>query len=160
MASSISATQKNILGVYALLAAGSVMMLIPHPTIPFAGLACLLVGFASAYIYRWRHKDDDLMQTQMTYAIRTMWWSSLILLIGIILFCLVLYNNADLSMVYDILGEAERGIVPTDADIRMMQASFVRTNVKLISITAAICLLPYPLYLIGRFGMGVKRTLK
>ena len=160
MSTSLSSIQKNILGVYALIACGSVMMVIPHPTIPMAGIACSLVGFLSAYIYRWRNKADDIMQFHMTYIIRTIWWSSLIMLIGLILFCLVLFNNGDLSMIYSVMADAEKGILPTDATTRQMQAEFVRTNIQLISVTAAVCLLPYPLYLIVRMFNGVRLILK
>lgn len=160
MSSSLTAVQKNIMGVYALIACGSVMMLVPHPTIPFAGLACSLVGFLSAYMYRWRNKSDDMMQFHMTYIIRTVWWSSLILLVGLFLFATVLFNNGDLSMVYNVMGDAEKGVLPTDADMRAMQLDFVRTNMTLISITAAVCLLPYPLYLIVRMFNGVRKVLK
>jgi uncharacterized membrane protein len=160
MASSLSQIQKTILAVYALIAAGSIMMLVPHATVPFAGLACSMVGFLSAYVYRWKNKTDGILQFHMTYIIRTVWWASLILITGLFLFCVVLFNNGDLSMIYNVMSDAEKGLVPTDADMRVMQAEFVRTNVTLITITAAVCLLPYPLYLIIRMFNGVRKVLK
>jgi len=154
---SLNETQKNIVAVYALIGAGSLMMTIPYSLLPFAGLACSMVGFVSAYVYRWKHKDNQKMQEHMTYIIRTVWWSSLILLIGTAIFASILVSNGDLSMINDLMANAENGMIPSDGDIRAMQAMFVHENMRLITIGAVVGLLPYPLYLIYRMVKGVRR---
>lgn len=153
----MSDIQKNILAVYALIAVGSVMMMVPFSLFPFAGMACSFVGFASAYVYRWKHKDDALMSEHMTYIIRTVWWSSLILLVGMLIFCSIIMTNGDLSMIYNLMDSTQNGILPTDADVRAMQIAFVNTNMDYITLGAIIGLLPYPLCLAYRMVRGVRK---
>lgn len=154
----LTETQKTALNVYAMVAAGSVLMLIPVSIVPFAGLACLMVGFIAAYVYRARNREDGLMVSHMGYVIRTVWWSSLILLAGLVVFTSVLMANGDTSMITDLMKQAEKGIIPTEADVRAMQALFVQTNADLIIMTAAVTLLPYPLYLAFRMVSGVRKA--
>lgn len=160
MNNSLDALRKKILSVYAMVAAGSIMMLIPVSLIPLAGFSCAMVGFITAYLYRWRAGDNSLMSEHMTFVIRTVWWASLILLVGMGLFASVLMSNGDLSMIHDLVAQAERGLVPTESDIQMMQAAFVQANKRLIAVAAIICLLPYPLYLVVRMVNGVRRVCK
>lgn len=150
-------TQKTTLAVYALIVVGSILMLIPSAMIVVAGLCCLTVGLLSAYIYRWR-TNDVVMKDSMTYCIRTVWWSNLIILIGLAVFSSILWSNGDWSMIDELMMQADKGIIPTEVEVRAMQYQFLQNNAKLISI-AAIALVPYPLYLIIRMIKGVRRTL-
>lgn len=151
--------KKTILGVYALVLVGSLLMLAPIGVLPFAGMACLITGMISAYIYRWR-SQEDFMQNQMTFIIRTIWWASLILFIGILLFCSIIVANGDLSMITALTDQAENGIIPNDDDVRLMQHQFLVANKDIIIMAGAIGLLPYPLYLIYRTVNGVRYVLK
>lgn len=151
--------QKTSLTVYAMTLVGSLLMMVPTGIIPFAGMACLVVGLGSAYIYRWR-SNDPVMTQNMTYMIRTVWWATLILFIGITFFCSIIVTNGDLSMIHALTEQAERGLVPTDSDIRIMQHHFLNTNKKIIQISALISLLPYPLYLIVRTVKGARAITK
>lgn len=151
--------QKTCLTVYALTLVGSLLMMIPMGVLPFAGLACVIVGLGSAYIYRWRSSHGEMMHEHMAYIIRTIWWATLILFVGIGLFCSIIIANGDLSMVYDLMEQTEKGLIPTDADIRAMQYKFLDANSKIIGIAAFFGLLPYPLYLIYRLIRGVRRVI-
>ena len=150
---------KTLISLYALVGAGSIMMIIPISLVPFAGLACAIVGFISAYIYRWKYKTDDLYQFHCTYIIRTIWWSSFILTIGIIVFGSIIFLNGDMAPINSMMASAERGVVPTEYDIYKMQIDFVQLNKGIIMIAALIALLPYPAYLIYRTFKGVKKLL-
>lgn len=155
----MSDIQKTILTVYALIFAGSLLMMVPVGVIPFAGMSCLIVGLISAYIYRNR-ADDDLMNGHMSYVIRTIWWSSLVLLVGVLLFCSIVGANGDLSMIHDLMEQAEIGLIPTETDVRLMQHQFLNANTKIIGLAALFGLLPYPLYLIYRLVGGIRKAIK
>jgi uncharacterized membrane protein len=152
--------QKNIISIYALVTVGAILMLAPYALLPFAGFACMTVGFVSAYIYKWRRSDNAVMVNHMKYIIRTTWWATLILFIGVILFASIIISNGDLSSINALMDSAERGVVPTESDILAMQMQFVQSNLKLISISAIITLAPYPLYLIYRMVRGVQTLLR
>lgn len=156
----MSDTQKTALNVYAMVAAGMVLMLIPVSLVPFAGLACMTVGFIAAYLYRARNKDNLFLHSHMRYIIRTVWWASLILIIGLIIFSSILVLNGDISMITDMRDQAERGVIPTESDIRVMQANFVHTNADLILIAAFLALLPYPLYIAWRMVKGIRSAVQ
>lgn len=156
MTNQYSNNTKTLLGVHALVGAGSLMMLIPYMMLPYAGVSCAFVGLMAAYFYRWRNKGDDMMVYNTSYIIRTVWISSLILTVGIILFACIIFFNGDMSVVNTMMANAEKGIVPTEYDIYAMQHIFVQTNRALIITTALITLSPYPLYLIYRTLKGVK----
>ena len=151
---------KEIISLYALVTVGSILMVIPYGVLPFAGIACAFVGFIAAYFYKWRRKQDEKFVYHMRFIIRTGWWSSLILTIGVIVFGSIIYSNGDLSSIMNVMSAAERGIIPTENDIKLMQLQFVKDNLNLILMAAAIGLLPYPVYLIARMLQGVRQIIK
>ena len=148
--------KNTIASLYALIGAGAIMMVIPYIMLPLAGFSCTLVGVITAYIYRFKNRGDDIMQFHMRYLIRTFWWSSLILTVGIILFGCVVFFNGDMSAINNLMASAERGIIPTESDVAAMQIRFIKANQFLILISAAVCLLPYPIYLFYRIFKGVR----
>lgn len=156
----ITESQKTALNIYAMVTAGTVLMLIPYSLIPFAGFACLLVGFISAYVYRSRNKDNIFLRSHMTHIIRTIWWSTLLLMVGLSLFTSIILSNGDLSMIYDLVAQAERGIIPNDEDIGMMVSSFVHRNTSLILTASMIGLLPYPAFLAWRMINGIRLSVR
>ena len=147
---------KKILNLYGLIVAGAILTMIPVSVVPYAGLACLTVGFIAAYFYRYGNRNDAFMVAQTTYVIRTMWWSTLILFIGIAMFACIIVFNGDLSGIHALMERTEKGLLITETEIQAMQARFVQANLKLISIAALLCLLPYPVYIIARAIQGVK----
>lgn len=153
-------THKTIFNLYALIAAGGILMMLPFALLPYAGMACLTVGFIAAYIYRWKNRGDEFMRFHTTYAIRTMWWSLLILLIGVFFFGCILFFNGDLTPIHQMMADAEKGMIANEADIRSMQYNFVRDNMSLIIIAGAITLLPYPIYIVVRCIKGAQMVKK
>lgn len=157
----LSSSQKNILSLYAMIGAGSLMMLIPYSMIPYAGFACTFVAFFAAYFYRWRYKHrDEMMVFHMNYLIKSVWIANLILLVGVIVFGSIIFSNGDLSAIHAMMASAEKGVIPNEGDILAMQLSFLYANKGLILMAATVGLLPYPLYLIIRIFNGVKILIK
>lgn len=155
--SALNKDQKEIMSLYALVMVGALMMLIPYSLIPFAGVACMSVGLIATYFYKWRYKSNDVMQFHMSYIIRTVWWSTLILTIGVGLFCSILWSNGDWSIIYSMQDSMARGVIPTEADMQRSIWNFVQNNSALIQWTALLSLPPYPVYLIYRAVSGVKK---
>ncbi len=149
--------QKEIVSLYALVMVGALMMLVPYSLIPFAGVACMSVGLIATYFYKWKYKSNDVMQFHMSYIIRTVWWSTLILMIGVGLFCSVLWANGDWSVINGMMNSVERGVVLSESDAQRFIFTFVETNASLIQWTALASLPPYPVYLIYRAISGVKK---
>jgi uncharacterized membrane protein len=148
--------QKTILSLYALIAAGATLCMIPVSLLPFAGMACLLVGHIAAYIYKWRYSENDFMVENLRYIIRTLWWSFVILMVGIFMFGCLIFLNGDLSALNNLRIQTDKGIIPSQQDIQMMQGQFVQDNRGLILMSAFFCLMPYPLYIAGRILQKVK----
>lgn len=160
MAATEQDIKKTLLTLYALVGAGSIMMLIPYMLLPYAGIACAFVGLMSAYFYRWKQKNNMMMAFHTTYIIRTVWVSSLILTIGVILFGCIIFYNGDMSVINMMMANVENGVVPSEADIASMQHIFVQTNKGLIITTALFVLTPYPLYLVYRTIKGLRTLTK
>jgi uncharacterized membrane protein len=157
--SDLSKQDKEIISLYALVTVGSILMVIPYSILPFAGLACAFVGFAAAYFYKWFKRGGDAMQFHARYIIKTGWWSTLILFIGILIFGSIIYFNGDLSSIFALVDGAGRGVVPNENEIRLMQLQFIRDNLSLIGL-GAIVLIPYPAFLIYRMIRGVRKLIK
>ena len=160
MKTNYSDDQKTLISLYALVGAGSIMMMIPFSLLPYAGLACAFVGLIAAYIYRFKNKTNLMMAYHCTYIIRTLWWSSLILIAGIVIFGSIIFLNGDMSSIHQLMLGAERGVVPSETDVLIMQYNFIQANKGLIYIAGIIGLLPYPAYLIYRTIKGVRQLVK
>ena len=139
---------------------GSIMMVVPYSVIPFVGFVSVFVAFMACYFYRWRHKHDEEMVFHTKYLVRTSWWSSLILVLGIIIFGSIIFTNGDLTALNNLIKSSQAGVIPTENDIALMQINFVNANKKIIICAAIISLLPYPLYLFYRMVKGVKILIK
>lgn len=148
--------QREILSLYAFMGAGSLMMVIPFFVIPFVGLTCAFVAFMACYFYRWRQKNNEDMVFHTSYLIRTSWWSSLILVVGIIVFGSIIFGNGDMGSLNSLINSTQAGVIPTEEDILRMQIDLVEANKSLILIAGAVSLLPYPLFIIYRVVKGVK----
>lgn len=147
---------KNLTSLYAMIGAGSIMMVIPYSFIPFAGIACAFVAWIACYMYRWRNRGNELYQFHTTYLIRTIWWSSLILMLGVIVFGSIIFGNGDMSAINAMMESAQRGVIADQADILRMQIEFVRANSEIIIGAGIFCLLPYPLFLMYRIVRGIR----
>ncbi len=152
--------QKEIMSLYALVMVGALMMLVPYSLIPFAGVACMSVGLIATYFYKWKYKSNEVMQFHMSYIIRTVWWSTLILTIGVGLFSSILWSNGDWSIIYNMQDSVARGVIPTEADVQRSIWNFVQDNSTLIQWTSLVSLPPYPIYLIYRAIAGVKKLIQ
>lgn len=155
-----SHTEKTVLHLYAMIAAGTVLSMMPLSFLPYAGLACMLVGFMAAYVYRFKDRDNEVMSRHMRYITATMWWSVPVLFVGIALFGCIVYFNGDLGAIHALMADTEKGIVPTEDDVRAMEIAFIGANQSLIMIAAAITLLPYPLFILWRIFRGVRMVKK
>ena len=142
-----NASEKKILTLYALITAGTILSMLPFLLLPYAGLASISVGFLAAYIYRFKNRDNEFMVFHTTYLIRVLWWSSLILIVGIAMFACIIVFNGDLSSIDYLMMQAQQGLPPTEVEVLEMQRNFVSANRTLITIAAAFCLLPYPLFI-------------
>ena len=153
-------TQKKLLNIYALLWVGVVLMAVPYDILVVIGLSCFLVGFVSCYIYRWRNRRDEMFRHYTTSAIRTVWWSQLIFIAGIILFGSIIFLNGDLSMINAMYETANKGILMTESDLIEMQAKFIHQNWQIIRVAFLIAFLPFYGFLFYRFGRDVRRIVR
>lgn len=160
MSKSLSQDQKTIISLYAMVFVGAMLMLLPMPLVAYAGISSMVIGLLSAYIYRFKKKDDDIMSYHMNDIIGAVWKSTLILLIGVILFGCIVYFNGDLGPIHSVMESADKGVIPTEQDVYEMQYKFIQTNYGLITSTAIVVFLPYPLYLLYRMIKGVRKVVQ
>ncbi len=151
---------RTIINLYVMLSVSGILMCLPYPMLLISGLALFTVVFFSTYFYRFLWRKDNDFKNHIRGVSRVIWQSGLILLIGIITFGCIVYFNGDTSPINTLMDRAHRGILATQADIAAMQLAFVQLNKTLIVITALICLAPYPIFIIVKSFLNVRRLIK
>jgi hypothetical protein len=143
-----------------MLVASVVLMMIPHPIIVISGISLFLVVFIATYIYRFQNRGNEIIKNYYKGVTKVIWQSSLILLVGVLLFGCIVYFNGDLSPVDRLMAHAQKGVIANPADIAAMQIAFINLNKELILLAAFICLLPYPAFVIVKSFLNVKNLMK
>ena len=151
---------KKILNVYAMIAVAAIMMCIPYPMIMLAGVSLTGIVWIFCYIYKYQSKAQTISRHHYGYMIKTMWLSMAVALVSVFIFGSVVYFNGDLSPIQALMQQAERGVIPNETDIAVMNVSFIQLNKDLIIWTALATLPIYPLFILFRVLRGARRLIK
>jgi hypothetical protein len=143
-----------------MLSVAAILMCLPYPMLMISGLALFTTVFLSCYFYRWQWRNDAVMKPHIKNVCRLIWQSTFLLFIGIILFGCIVYFNGDTSPIHTLAERAQRGVIASEADIAAMQIAFIELNKSLIVITAIMCLLPYPLFILIKSFLNVRGFVK
>lgn len=154
---SVSNFNKNI-SLYVLLLIGIVAGCIPST--PMQGLSVVvdLIALVSAYLFRSKAQEDDLIWHHSTFVIRTIWIWSLFLVIGVIGSSLFIQMNADMSAITDLINSVNSGTIPTESDVDLTMQKFMETNHDMMLRTTIIWLAPAQVYAVWRVYKGLSRA--
>jgi len=156
----MTSEQKQIINLYALLASSAVMMCLIHPMIIMAGIALFIVLLVGVYYYRFRFRDNSMLQHHTRAISRTIWLSFPISLLGIFLYGCIIYFNGDMSPIDRLMEQAQKGVVANQDDIATMQWTLVRLNIDLIEAAFPVAIFPTPTFIVIRSILGVHHVIK
>ncbi len=152
--------RKNIMHIYAALAAALTMQVIPSIEIQLFG-ACLFMGvLIGAYIFRARSEAESLCKNHMIYIIRTIWIWSLFFSIGAAIATLWIVRSGDHSIIQTAVNQVMSGIVPSEEGMMDILYSYLRANFSLIATVCTLTIGPGMVYLIYRLSKGLSRAHK
>ncbi|MEM7617816.1 MAG: hypothetical protein AAF244_00400, partial [Pseudomonadota bacterium] len=113
---SLTKDDKNIVTLYALLIASTLMNFIPSITVQTFGGLLFFVTFIATYFVRNRQEEGSSHFLHCAHIITTVWIFSLLFTIGII----ISVGTADHSSIITLINNINTGIVPTE--LEMMNA--------------------------------------
>lgn len=154
---SVSLFNKSI-SLYVLLLMGIVIGCIPFTSMQALSVVIDLIALVSAYSFRSKAQNDDLVWHHATFVIRTIWIWSLFLVIGVIGSSLFIQMNADMSAITDLINSVNSGMVPTESDIDLTMQKFMETNQDMMLRTTIIWLAPAQVYAVWRVYKGLSRA--
>ncbi len=142
--------QYDVFGVYISFLLALISNFIPSTMIQFFGGFLFIVTFFSAYIIRWKNKNESFKKNHMTFLIRTFWIGSLILVIGMLLSILL----GDHTIINNTVEGIMNGIVFTYSELTVIMMNYARANIFVFG----LCLLPSLIYLSYRLIKGMIKT--
>lgn len=123
---------------------------VPSHLISTFGSLLFLVIFIATYIYRSKHKENNFIHSHMVFIIKSIWISSLILIVGIIL----AYLLGDHSIIETAIAGVKRNIYLTEYQINEILMNYLKHNAVIFGLT----LMPAIIYLIYRLARGLKNA--
>ena len=139
-------TKKNVLIIYAIYIISIILNVIPSTFIQTLGLFSFFTVFIITYIYKSKMKENIFVYSHMKFILKSIWVSSLILLIGMV----AAYFWADHSIIYQTVNTVQNGIFLTESQINGLIMDYMRANIFVFIITLTPCLI----YLIYRLTKG------
>ncbi len=143
---------------YGLCGASSLLSAWPDYDVFNVGLVMTLLILIAAYIMRSRALEDGLVHHHMTFIIRTLWIYSAIASVSMMAAAWLIYTKGDQSVFTRLQDQAMAGIIPTEDDMRAMEAEYLSTNRGLIVESYLTCMFPALLYLVWRVSRGASRA--
>lgn len=144
--------QKTTLQIYLAYIIAVICNVIPSSTVQTFGLILFIVIFAATYFYRGKSPADSFIHNHMQFIIKSIWVSSLILLIGMI----AAYFMADHTIVYQTYETIMNGIFLTQDQINGFVMDYMRANI----FTFVVTLMPSLIYLAYRLAKGILHARK
>lgn len=152
--------QKTIVQLYAVFSAGILMNFIPSAVVQIFALCLLIVVLIAAYIYKAKAKLDSLMYNHTTYLIGTIWASSLLLFIGMVIATFWVYEKGDHALIETIITGMNDGVMFTEKELAGIFSDYVHQNLTLLLTATVSTLGPGLIYMIYRVSKGTARALK
>lgn len=139
--------QKTILQFYTAYIVAIICNIIPSSAVQTFGLILFIVIFIATYVLRGKSAKDSLIYNHMQFMIKSIWISSLILLMGMT----AAYFIADHSIIYQTIESAKSGVFLTESQLNSILMDYMRANI----FTFILTLTPSLIYLVYRFSKGV-----
>lgn len=149
---SLTKDDKNIVTLYALLIASTLMNFIPSISIQTFGGLLFFITFIATYLVRNTKEEESSHFVHCSYIITTVWIFSLLFTVGII----ISIGIADHSSIMTLADNISVGIVPTELEMMQSIKKFGVDNLILF----LIIFLPMVTYLFYRLTKGLNIILK
>ena len=140
-------TALQIYGVYLI---SLICNIVPSNAIQTFGMVLFIIIFIATYIYRSKSEENSLMNTHMRYIIKSIWVSSIFLMIGMI----GAYLLADHSIVNQTVNAVKQGMMFSEDQINDLLLTYCKAN----SFVFIATLSPSLIYLTYRLIKGMLIT--
>lgn len=148
--------QKDTIGMYMMFSAGIIFQFIPMISAQLFGLICIFVALIGAYLYKAKSQIGSLTYNHMTYLIGTIWVSSFLLLIGVIIAVIWVYQLGDHSVILNVVTGARNGVMFTTDELQIVMQNYIAMNMKLLLTATGSTLGPGLIYIIYRVTNGTR----
>lgn len=152
--------QKDTAGMYLMFSAGIIMNFVPVLTSQFLGLCMILVALIGAYLYKAKSRLDSLTYNHMTYLIGTIWVSSFLLLIGMIIAVIWVYQLGDHTVIMEVVTGANNGVLFTQDELETVMQNYIQRNMTLLLTATGTTLGPGLIYIIYRVTNGLRLAVR
>lgn len=148
----MSKEQKTTLQLYYAYIFVIITNVIPSSTIQTFGMILFIVILIATYYFRSKSNEGSFQNNHMTYITKSIWISSLALLVGMI----TAYFTADHSIIYNAYNAIKMGTMMTEAQINSLIMDYMRANM----FTFLFTLMPSLIYLVYRLCKGIAHAQK
>lgn len=149
---------KTVMRVYAAIVASVILQAMPMMVAQGIGTLILFGAWVATYIVRWRALPDGLARNHMTWLSRTLWISSLLLTIGIVLAGLWVLREGDHSAIDRLSEGLLSGAPPSEASAIAAGREYFLTNYRLILKASLLTMGPGFAYFFYRVLRGFMRA--
>lgn len=125
---------------------------VPVSIISSFGSLLFIVIFIATYVYKSKAPEDSLIHNHMRFIIKSIWVSSLILLVGMI----ASYLLADHTIIHQTYNTIMSGTYLTQEQIHGLIMDYMKANLFVFILTLTPCLI----YLLYRLSKGILHARK
>ncbi len=152
--------QKDTIGMYMMFSAGIIMNFVPVIEAQLLGFVMIVVALIGAYLYKAKSKLDSLTYNHMTYLTGTIWISSFLLLIGMIIAVTWVYQLGDHAMIMNVVTGVNNGVLFTQDELETVMRNYIQRNMTLLITATGTTLGPGLIYIIYRVTNGMRLAVR
>ena len=145
--------QNTLASLYAVLFVLTAASLMPYPNVAVLGTILFLFVFIALYVFKAKAEEGDLLHNHTTYLIRSIWISSLLLILGIAFFFFAGDHFVMTQMMEDV---AQTAAMPTEEDLHLLSQQYLQDNISILTLSFA----PGLIYFLYRLCKGAARAVK
>lgn len=143
----MSKDQKTVLQIYIAYLASIIMSFIPSSPLSTFGTILFVIIFIATYYYRRKSSAGEFTYTHMQFILKTIWISSLILIVGMA----AAYLLANHTIIYQTYESIKGGLFLNEDQINGLIMDYFRANIFVFLLTLS----PSLIYLGYRFIKGI-----
>lgn len=150
--------QKTVMRVYAAIVASVILQAMPMIVAQGIGTLILFGAWVASYIVRWRGTPEGLIHNHMVWLSRTLWISSLLISIGIVLAGVWVFGEGDHSAIDRLAKDIMNGSAPSQTSLANAGKEYFQTNFRLILGASLLTVGPGFAYFFYRILRGFVRA--
>lgn len=149
---------KTVMRVYAAVVASVILQAMPMMVAQGIGTLILFGAWLATYMVRWRAAPNGLARNHMLWLSRTLWISSLLLTVGIVLAGLWVLREGDHGVIDRLSESLLSGSAPSESSVAAMGREYFLTNYALILKASLLTMGPGFAYFFYRVLRGFVRA--